>query len=509
MDWLKLPEPRSNIALAFKDAAGAKAWLAAQPQAQAMHMLAAICLQVEAIEGSTLAPAQAYELLNSLWSPAIPAENAIEPRYSRKALPLPEEDERAFDAAQRLWLRFGIAYLRIAPDLAADARLRTLQRAANALRMAQYCHFNAARSCPPEIDHLLFGVLAQANAAQILEQSVVDRDFPHLGEANISGLIVWAFLLRLADPYRLSSAQLTVANRGLSRWRELANFTNEPASESKSRLIDLSYLFGGPLPVGVPALLEVRKVRRKILQRIDALEKGESPESLKLGRELSSYACVRLLHLLEASLKPGNGLVSTEVGEIELAFGAENAFAVFNGEYLNSPVPQEKQSSAIAHQRMAIFGFDRQSSLPTAVKKLNVPGENWTLVDGVALRPEDRGGERRASPCLIASKLKEQPRLGVIASLQTRPDNALQAGLDWYDGRIEARFVRQSGMPGEAPARIPVFLIQGDKEKSLLVPPQVRAATGKQITLEGSLTTTLTLCEVVERGVDFVRYAAS
>ncbi len=509
MDWLKLPEPRANIASAFSDAAGAKAWLAAQPQAQAMHMLAAVCLQIEAIESAALKAPQAYELLGLLWTASIPAENAIESRYARKALPLPDDDQHAFDAAQRLWLRFGVAYLRIAADLAPDVRLRALQRSANALRMAQYCHFNAAVACPAEIDQLLFGVLASAQSAQLLEQPILDRDFPHLGEANISGLIAWAFLLRLADPYRLSAAQLTVANRGLSRWRELATFTSEPASDSKSRLIDLAYLFGAPLPVGIPAWLEVRKVRRKILQRIDALEKGESPESLKLGRELSSHACIRLLHQIEASLKPGNGQVSTEVGELELAFGAENAFAVFNGEYLNSPVAAEKQSSAIAHQRMAIFGFDRQSSLPTAVKKLNVAGENWTLLDGLALRPQERGGERRAAPCLIASKLKDKPRLGIIGSLQVRPDNALQASLDWYDGRIEARFVRQSTMPGEAPARIPVFLIHGERDKSLVVPPQVRATPGKAITLEGSLTTTLTLGEVVERGVDFVRYAAS
>ena len=33
--------------------------------------------------------------------------------------------------------------------------------------------------------------------------------------------------------------------------------------------------------------LDVRKVERKIDQRIEALLAGESPESLKLGRELS------------------------------------------------------------------------------------------------------------------------------------------------------------------------------------------------------------------------------
>lgn len=53
MHWLTLPEPRKNIAQSFHDLASAKAWLASQPQAKPMHMLAAVSLQIEAIEAST------------------------------------------------------------------------------------------------------------------------------------------------------------------------------------------------------------------------------------------------------------------------------------------------------------------------------------------------------------------------------------------------------------------------------------------------------------------------
>ena len=72
MDWLTLPEPRKNIALAFLDSLTAKAWLATQPQAQPMHMLSAISLQIEAIEGTPLAPVLAIELLNVMRTAVVP-----------------------------------------------------------------------------------------------------------------------------------------------------------------------------------------------------------------------------------------------------------------------------------------------------------------------------------------------------------------------------------------------------------------------------------------------------
>lgn len=507
MHWLSLPEPRKNIALAFQDAASARAWLASQPQAQALHMLAALRMQIEAVDGAGLAPAVALELLNLLRRAAVPAQVAVEPRYFRKALPLPEEDQRCFEVAQQLWTRLGVAYLRLTPHFPPAEKGLPLNRAACSFRMAQYCHFQAARQCPEVLDHLLFGVLAQATSNNLLREPLADPDFKHLGDSNIAGHLAWAFMLRLIDPYRLTATQLIVANRAISRWRELTSFLLAPDSDPKAKNIDLSPLFGGPLPEGVPCWLELRSVIRKIRQRIDALAAGESPESLKLGRELSAAACIRLLKELDSSLRSQQRETSTEIGEIEIAFGGEHAYAVFNGNYLNPVGNLDANSASLAHQRMAMFGFDRLSQMPTAVKKLNVPGEIWNMVDGMAVRAADQEGPRRLSPCLVASSQHGQARLGVLFGLQVTAANALTAGLHWYDERVEAGCLRRIAPHDQRAPKIPAFLLRDDRSISLVLPASAAVRLEFGLALDGVSLEHLVPTEVLERGVDFVRYA--
>ncbi len=506
MDWLRLPEPRKNIALAFNDLPTAKSWLAAQPQAQPMHMLAAVALQVEAIEAATLSPPLVLELLRLLRAAALPAQAVVESRYLRKALPMLDDDEHCFEVAQRLWLRLGSAYLRIAAHFPAAEKCLPLHRAAGAFRMAEYCHFLAARECPRQLDQFLFAVLAEAHACDQLHRPLLDPDFPHLGEANIAGHLAWAFMLRLIDPYRLSVAQLAVANRAISRWRELTDFQMGQADGPKRHAVDLAPLFGEVLPDGVPRWLEVRKVAHKITQRIKALQDGESPESLKLGRELSPAACIRLLRALEVSLKVHARPQATEVGEIELAFGAEHAFAVITGQMLQGGGGLNAGSATFAHQRMAMFGFDRVSNLPTAVKKLNVPGENWLLVDGKVIRPADRGGARRQSPCLIATVSLGVPRLGTMVGLQSVDGGALAADLIWYDENVEAGRLANLPQDWHLPA-IPVFLLHDGENCTLIAPAVAPIRLKARLALEGSSIVEVLPTEVLERGVDFVRYA--
>lgn len=508
MDWLTLPEPRKNIALAFNDLPAAKAWLAAQPQAQPMHMLAAISLQIEAIEATPLPPPLAIELLNLLRKAAVPAQDAIESRYIRKALPMLDDDQRSFEVAQRLWMRLGTAYLRLTPHFAPTEKCLPLHRAACALRMAEYSHFLAARECPRLLDQLLFGVLAQAESSGQLRQPLPDADFPHFGDANIAGHLAWAFMLRLLDPYRLSAAQLAVANRAISRWRELASFQTLPDDDPKGHSVDLAPLFGDALPEGIPRWLEVRRVTHKIDQRIEALQQGESPEALKLGRELSPTACIRLLRAIEGSLEVHSQQKATEIGEIELAFGAEFAYAAFTGEMLVANGGLDAGSASLAHQRVAMFGFDRVSTMPTAVKKLNVPGENWLLVDGKAIRPADRRGARRQSPCLIATTSFGTPRLGVMLGLQSIPGDALAADLEWYDERIEACRLARPPQDRHLPV-IPVFLLHDGNTCTLIVPPSAGVRLDHGLALEGTTVSHVLPTEVLERGIDFVRYAVN
>lgn len=506
MHWLTLPSPKAAQPPAFLDLAGAKSWLATQPQAQPLLMQRALSTQIDAIDAGQLAPAQAVELLDFLHHSVVPTQASLEVRYARKALPMPADEERIFGAAQELWSQLGIAYLRRAPHLAPAEKCPLLLRAANAFRMAEYCHFLAGRECPPLLDQLLFAVLIHGESSGILRQAVADPDLPHLGEANIAGLLAWAFLLRLLDPYRLTSAQLTVANRALSRWRELCSFHAAADPSPKVQGIALAAQFDVKLPEGTPVWLNIRSVSRKIQARLDALRRGETPEALKLGRELSASACIRLLLDIEQRLQLQPATASMESGELLLVFGAEHAFSVFTDEYLNPSSGMDVTSGSLSNQRMAVFGFDQVSRLPTAVRKLDIPGETWTLAAGRASRAS-WAGARRLAPCLVANTLAGQPRLGVLRALLCDGEATLKGRIDWYGGTVEAYRLQQQGLREQKLPRVAVFLLREATQMSLILPSNAPIRPGIGLALEGHLIQHLVPTEVIERGIDFVRYA--
>jgi hypothetical protein len=507
MHWLDLPPPSASVALAFQDVAGAQAWLAAQPQAQVMHMLTVLREQIEAIDASGLPPPRAAELLQALRSPVVTLCLAVEGRFTRKALPMPAEEQKLFIATQGLWAAHGLVCLRLSAHFAGQEKATLLHRASVAIRQAQYCHFQAAQELPPQLDRWLFGILAQAESSGLLRTGVKDREFPHLGESHIAGQLAWAFLLRLVDPYHLSAPQLAVANRALSRWRELAGFQSMPDDDPKARAVPLEPLFGGALPEGLPRWLDVRPVTRKIRRRIESLHDGETPEDLKLGRELSAAACIRLLTDLDEHLRDSLGTPATEVGEIDLLFGGESAYELFTGNPLNVQVLNEK-SSAIANKRMEVFGFDRVSRAPNVIRKSTLPYESWQVVDGLAIREAD-GKNRRQSPCLVSAVRNNEVFLGVLNSLRFRPDGNLCARLFWFETPTEGCVLRQSVPGGGSGTPVPVFLLHEEEGLALVAPPNAGIRINVGLNLAGASIEHLLPFEVLERGADFVRYACA
>ncbi len=501
MHWLDFPPPRNNRQLAFSNPENARAWLARQPQADPVQMQSILLNQIEALDGGALPPLETLPLLNILKSAANGIQASLEPRYLRKPLPMTTADQKIFEAARQLWTQLGIAYLRRAPHFAPAERLLPLHQAASSIRLAEYCHLQAAQECPVLLDRLLFAILEQAERASLQRLPVVDPDLRHQGESNIAGHVAWAFLLRLIEPYRFSAHQLAVANRALGRWRELANFQTIPDSDPKAQAIMLDQLFGGPIPEALPGYLDVRPIIRKIRNRIEALQAGESPENLKLGRELSSAACIQLLHDMHICLSQRNSTPATEVGELALTFGSENAYTLFSGKPLNSQGLGAK-SATISHQRVAMFGFDRLSHLPNAVHKVDVPSEAWTLLDGLAMRPLE-AGERHLSPCLVATASENGPRLGVLLGLRSASDGALRAQLSWYPEQVSAGTIKRASGPQSS---IPVFtLIRGEKTY-LIAPSNAGIKLNVSLNLEETSPAQLTPIEVSERGTDFVRY---
>jgi hypothetical protein len=507
MHWLRLPEPRRDIEPAFKDAGSAQVWLATQASAPPLAVFSAILEQIQAIDGASIPAAQAVALLSLLRSAAVPLQPLVEAQFTRKALPLLADEARSFEITQQLWTRLGIAYLRLVPQCTPANRVLPLHRAATAFRMAQYCHFLAARTCPRLLDQLLVSVLASAELNSILGKPVADPDFPKNGKGSISGQLAWALLLRAVDPYHLSASQLPVVNRVFSRWRELVSFQSEAPDAKESYTLDLKQLLGSDLPSGIPFYLNQRSVAHKLAQRIKLLEAGESPESLKLGRTLSAAAAIRLVKDLEQHLYHRKKRTSNEKGEIELVFGAENAYAVLKNRLLNPPAGLGDSGGEVNYQRMAIFGRDQVSELPTSKKRLKVDSEPWTMVNGRATRAPKASDSRLLSPCLVAAHVDGKSRLGIMTSLQSAADGALAAQLSWYEEGVEAGNLKRFAPKGTKLVRVPAFLLKHGEVHSLIVPADAGVRLGVTVELTDLSVEELIPAEVVERGTDFVLLA--
>jgi hypothetical protein len=459
--------------------------------------------EIEALDASELPPTDLLPLIDFLRSTAIPVQEVLEPRFLRKPLPMTPPDQKIFETSHQLWTRLGIAYLRIAPHFAPADRLHPLHRAASTFRLAELCYLQAAKECPVQLDRLLFATLAQAEQIGLQRQPVPDSDFRHLGDSNIAGHVAWAFLLRLIEPYALSVHQMAVASRALSRWRELAGFQAMPDSDPKAQAVPLDTLFGSTIPEGLPRWLDIRTIDRKLRHRLESLQAGESPESLKLGQELSSAACIRLLQEMRRRLSQRTATPATEVGEIKLSFGAENAYTLLAGKPLISQ-GLDRKSAGLAHERVALFGFDRASQMPNAVRNLSVVSETWTLVDGLAVRLSE-AGERRITPCLIANARMQEPRLGVMLGLHSTLDGALRAQLSWYPKQVSAGFIERPVGVNKL-ARIPVFVMTNGGKIYLIAPANAGIKLDAGLTIEEATHAHLTPTEVAERGADFVRY---
>ena len=507
MHRLSLPEPNRNLTPAFSDPAAAEAWLAALAPKSTTDALAAILEQIEAIDGGSLSAPHALALLNLLRTAAVPLQAIAEGEFTRKALPMLAEEARNFDIARQLWTRMGIAYLRLVPQCTPANRCLPLHRATTAFRVAQYCHFLAARTCSPRLNDLLLAVLVSAEANGVLRRPMADPDYPRYGKGTVAGQLAWALLVQTIDPYHLQPIQLQVVNRAFSRWRELVTFETDAASVKSDYRIDLAVLFDGELPAGIPVCLNIRSVARKLAQRVQSLKTGESPEALKLGRVLSASAAIRLLKDVERHLHAAGSPARGGNGELKLVFGCENAYALLKKKTLNSLDTEGASDRSTSYQRMEKLGFDRVSHMPTEVtKKLDLPSERWIVTDGIARRPQESSSARLLAPCLVAARIDGEPRLGFISSLRSDDDGTLAARITWHTQSTEAGTLKRLAPRGNKLVRVAAFVLNDGDGYSLIVPTDTGARLGVKLELAGFGIESFVPAEIIERGTDFVHY---
>jgi hypothetical protein len=527
IEWFERTPPSSEMpAPAFSDVASAQAWLQKQPQTMPARLQLAIaeqleCLNVQAMPGNARAA-----IIESLRNAAVTARDATRRKFAFQPRPPTADAAEAFTVSVRVWEAFACGYGLCLESFAAEPAVNK-QRVATAThramiteRLAIEDYFVAGVEVPAAIWRRLNRLLQVAHALEIAAVAIADPEFRDPAESSPADQYVLAALLSLADPYRLTATQYTVLHRAFSRWLNLARLTPVRDDEPRHRWIPLSLIAELPPAIDArsPEWLEVHLVRRKLRKRIESLDAGESPESLRLGRELSAASCRDLLRSALEHLRAAYGdtarALSPVGSECRLASGPAAGYELLTGKPFRTENPIRSTSSRVMHDRIAIFGAaERVEAVEKQVVK--VGGEAWQLDAESAEATEiSRPGEiagARMLPGQITLLVDERTAasIAIVMRAWTCADGRFRALLRRLPGKPEAHFGYAIDLLNEPP--FPVFLLPA--VAALKVPASVILPSGISMRLRlglevrGENRRQIRLGDLIERGSDFERFA--
>lgn len=529
MTGFSLPSTQATNLADFRDAKSAEKWLAAQPQANVAAMLAGLVKQIDVFNHYEVAARERFKTMEVLRKAVFAVNTDCRRRFENKLLPLAPAEQSMLDTVRRLWRLCAVAYQHCLKScMDGDAALsghaaRVAHRVLFCLRVEQLDSYAAAVEPGPGFWRNLHAVLVAAEGLGVAGEPVEDRLLGETSESTVTGQYAMALLLHLARPFSLTGGQFAAAVRWLARWREQVSIADRPDRDAKSVCIPLDLSMDRPVhvspdPAYLPRWLSLGNVLRKIRRRIESLDSGESPESLKLGSGLSVEACRALLqtlgrHLQNPSLELGN---PDAMPQLAIGAGLVNIYRLLGGEGLEDALhPASSADNHLSKEQLAVFGHVvREQQAPPEARL-----ETWRLGrdDGnelVLVRPAGAVTSRLSLRGLLAIRRQDRCQLAVIASLEQRADGLLCATINVLAGDVVPRVAEIRERTSGKSSRHPAFLLPVNEggQQNLLVPAgmMARATAVRFFDGNGQALPGLRLIDCLERGseVEYWRVTA-
>ena len=529
MNWFSLPVTQADNKAAFYDSESAAAWLAGQPQANALAMLAEFVGQIQAFNGCYTAPRERFKTMEVLRKTLFAVSADCQRRYENKPLPLLPGEQRVLDSVRQLWSACTLAYLHsLSACLEGDPTItqhgaRVAHRVLTCLRMEQMNAYLGGAELADTFWRNAHGVYAAAEQLGVTREPVTDRLLGETTESTVSGQYSMLLLLHLACPYTLARAQLTAANRWFARWREQVAMLDEAATGSRACSIAIDLAQDSPIHdnLALPRIarwLSVGDVLGKMRQRLKLLANGESPENLRLGSGLSSEACAALLMALGDRLKNPQAASPSATVEGPVAFaaaGLESIHYLLGGEGLHDPL----ETTLLSANQIAVFGHVVREPEDSTIGQ-DRP-ETWRVTRQESgelhlLRPAGNGESRMSLRGLLAIQLPQPEHfsLAMVSGLYARRDGSLCLSATLLAGKPEALVAELREKPAGKISRHPAFLLhapEGGSSNSMIVPAGLpaRALAIRFFKDRAQTPLDLHLAEFAERGTDHERWTLS
>jgi hypothetical protein len=432
-----------------------------------------------------------------------------------------------------LWTTFGQGYLHCVKSLSAVNRglLAGSSQLALSCQRAIWCTFQAIAEqhrCYQEVSandwKLLHHLYAFAEEQKLVDQQVEHPVHKDVWRTTCMETYTQPLLLHMANPAELTARQQRLAARWLDRWGTNVRLkSSPPAADGKPICPLVVELAGdqGPVKEQLDAsatrrFLDVAELSKSIRMRLSLLQKGDTPEKLSLGEDVTPQLAEQLLLLLhrlwcedKPARSPARKSASTSA---ELVTGMGALHYYITGLPFRQP-GEAKELTKAQREEIATFGRISTHADAAYAKQNNFYLEEWHIRDEslAGMRLERRAGTGRFVHNQLVAVRPTDARNFVLATirwLSIDGNFVPTTGVRVLPGVPRGIAIRATGLNAMADKYVPALMLSAVpalRSPESLVLPAGWFKPKRVIEAWTDQSQQLMLNAVMERGSDFER----
>lgn len=411
---LELPQLTTEQPPIFTNAASCQKWVAGIASTNARQAQALLLRQMNLLNRFEMPADERFRVLELLREPIYAVHYECSIRFTARPLPLAPPEQAAFDTCQALWQALEIGYLHSLQSFIDNAVAATeetrKQVALAAVRVltslfSSYLDDCRAAVLPlPNFWHRLHKIYRTLEKLHLTHLTVEDPQRQQF-TTSVATIYVETLLLAAANPLELNPAQIAQVTYWAKLWSNKVPILPAPPADLRTPPlgIDISGEEAGMFKANPTTNENIRwfdmaGVRITVKQTLAALEKGESPVTLKLGKDAVQPACEILLRQVYQDWCRGGrrAVVKGGAGACQVVVGIEAIHYFFSGQVFREPnaFPLENDEAARAAEDAEIANYtiedwqelDENVTDILLKRALNQPGKRLARAQLVAVR---------------------------------------------------------------------------------------------------------------------------
>jgi hypothetical protein len=456
---LELPQLTLEQPPAFSSEASCQRWLASLGSTNARQTQALLLRQLNLLNRFEMPSDERFTVLELLRAPIYSVHYECSIRFTARPLPLAPPEQAALDTCQALWQALEIGYLHCLQDfidsaVAANEETRRRvamagTRAMTALQSSYLDHCRAALLPSPgywQHLHKMYRTMEKLHLSHLPVEDPLRAKFT----TSATTLYVENLLLAAANPLELNPAQIAQVSYWARLWSSKVHVMNTPPLDLRTPPLgvdtageEAGMFRAHPVASEHVRWLDMAGARIAIKQCLAALEKGESPANLKLGKDAVQPACEILLRQVYQDWCRGGrrSIVRGGSGACQVVVGIEAIHYFFSGQVFGErgffAMDDDSAGATIDDSEIDSYTIEDWQEL----------AENVT--DILLKRPLNQLGKRLARAQLVAVRTSSNDSLQIgkvqWAAVSGNRDTLL-AGIHILPGPPEAASLRTEGI---------------------------------------------------------------